>query len=89
MSDAIAISSPSGRMSKRARAAAEKRLHDALFGPEGLQPPAPTVRTPAMIRQYATFLRGLADAGMRPRAHRRLAEQMEAQAVALEQSIAP
>lgn len=36
MSDAIALSSPSGRMSKRARAAAEKRLAVALFGPNGL-----------------------------------------------------
>lgn len=33
MSDAIALSSPSGRMSKRARKAATDRLAVALFGP--------------------------------------------------------
>lgn len=32
MTDAIALSSPSGRMSKRARKAAEQRLCMALFG---------------------------------------------------------
>lgn len=36
MSDAIAIASPNGRMSKRAKEAAEKRLSEALFGPGGL-----------------------------------------------------
>lgn len=35
MSDAIAISSPNGRMSKRAHDAAMKRLAEKLFGPEG------------------------------------------------------
>ena len=34
MADAIALSSPSGRMSKRARKAANAVLGDALFGPE-------------------------------------------------------
>ena len=33
MSDAIALSSPSGRMSKRARKAAQDRITMALFGP--------------------------------------------------------
>ncbi len=36
MSEAIALASPSGKMSKRARQAAEKRLSEALFGPNGL-----------------------------------------------------
>lgn len=36
MSDAIAMSSPSGRMSKRAKSAATKALSVALFGPNGL-----------------------------------------------------
>ena len=84
MSDAIALSSPSGRMSKRARAASEKRLLDALFGPAGLQPEPPTARTPAMIRSYAAFLRGLADKGMQPRVHRREAEKLEREAAAME-----
>jgi hypothetical protein len=35
MSDAIAIASPNGRMSKRAKANATKRLGEALFGPGG------------------------------------------------------
>jgi hypothetical protein len=43
MVDAIALSSPSGRMSKRARKAAEERLANALFGPgsgfAGFNPP--------------------------------------------------
>lgn len=84
MSEAIALSSPSGRMSMRARAAAQKRLRDELFGPGGLQRPQPAARTPAMIRESAAFLRGLADAGMRPRVHRREAEKLEREADALE-----
>lgn len=85
MSDAIALSSPSGRMSKRARQAAESRLHLALFGPAGLQrdPPEPQ-RTPASLRSYAATLRDLADRGMRPRVHRKLAAEIDAQAAAME-----
>ena len=36
MVEAIALSSPSGRMSRRARKAADERLRLALFGPDGL-----------------------------------------------------
>lgn len=36
MSDAIAMGSPSGRTSKRAKTAAARRLEEALFGPGGL-----------------------------------------------------
>lgn len=38
MSDAIAMSSPNGRMSKRARKVAEKKLSTSLFGEDGLKP---------------------------------------------------
>ena len=59
MSDAIALSSPSGRMSNRARKAAHERLRLALFGPDGLQSPTvvqPDERT-VLLRQAAE-LRG-------------------------------
>lgn len=81
MGDAIALSSPSGRMSKRARTAALKRLHDELFGPEGLQPapvPQPSERE-ALLRQ-AGELRELAARGMKPRAYLRRAIALEARA---------
>ncbi len=87
MSEAIAMSSPSGRMSKRARAAAEKRLSVALFGPQGLQREPAPAKTPAYIRQYAAFLRSLADAGMKPRVHRREAERLEREANELENNL--
>jgi hypothetical protein len=80
MLDAIALSSPSGRMSKRARKAAEKRLHTALW-PDGF--PAPTCPQPSKqerLMRQAKELRDLADRGMKPRAYRRKAEQLEQQA---------
>lgn len=65
MSDAIALSSPNGRMSKRSRAAAERRLAEALFGPGGLTRekmtggPASKPDNPAdkakRLRYYATM----------------------------------
>lgn len=84
MSDAIALSSPSGRMSKRARAAAEKRLADALFGsyiPVQF-PPQPSKAE--NLRRTAARLRDLAARGMRPRANVRDAAAMEAEAARLE-----
>lgn len=87
MVEAIALSSPSGRMSKRAREAAVKRLGDALFG-EGsgfeLPPPPRTVPEAVLLREKAEWFRGLAAKGMRPRVHRREAEMLEAQASRLE-----
>ena len=41
MSEAIAMSSPSGRQSERSRQAARQRLSTALFGPGGLQKSGP------------------------------------------------
>lgn len=85
MVEAIALTSPSGKMSKRARKAAEKRLHEMLF-PDGLQlgtlPKQPTEAE--RLRRQAIELRGLANRGMKPRAYKKQAEELEAQADKLE-----
>ena len=67
MVDALALSSPSGRMSGRARKAAVKRLSVALFGPAGLAPPERPQEDPrdALLRR-ARELRELAARGMSP-----------------------
>jgi len=81
MSDAIAMSSPSGRMSKRARAAAERRLSLALFGPDGLQkkPTDQPSNRERLLRQ-AAILRGLAERGMSVKKFTKEAAKLEAQA---------
>ena len=89
MSDAIAMSSPNGRMSKRARMAADKRLSAALFGPDGLTREQltgtqTTAQQAGHRREYAQFLRQLAAGGMKPRAHIREALKLEAEAIELE-----
>lgn len=85
MSDAIALSSPSGRMSKRAREAALRRLHDALFGPDGLKgEPTPQPTEAESLRAHAKRLRELAARGMSVRKFTKAAAQAEAQADALE-----
>lgn len=58
MSEAIALSSPSGRMSKRAKIAAQNRLAEKLFGPGGLQPVEPTAeqRRCGRLAQLDTML---------------------------------
>ena len=79
MSDAIAIASPNGRMSKRAHDAACKRLALDLFGPEGLQQercPQPTARE-RLLRQAAS-LRELAARGMSSGKFNREAARLEA-----------
>jgi len=83
MSDAIALSSPNGRMSNRSRKAAERRLSLALFGPGGLvvHSPGPLSRVEAM-RQQAARLRGLADRGMNTRKNRREADGLDAEILA-------
>ena len=81
MSDAIALSSPSGRLSKRAKDKAVKRLALALFGPTGLQRPAvpqPTERE-RLLRQAAQ-LRELAARGMNRKKFIKEAERLEQQA---------
>lgn len=84
MSDAIAMTSPSGRMSKRAKAEAQKSLSLALFGPGGLQ--RPRMAQPSekeSLLTHARRLRDLAASGMRPRAFNRDADMLEAKAATL------
>lgn len=86
--DAIALSSPSGRMSQRARRAAEKRLHAALFGEhctrEDLTGEGPEVLPGVALRRSAANLRDLAARGMYPRKYPREAAKLEQQADALD-----
>ena len=86
MSDAISLSSPSGRMSSRAKKAAQERLRVALFGQTGLQrpglPPQPSPQE--RMRRQAARLRDMAARGMRPRAGPREAAMLEAKAAALD-----
>lgn len=81
--------SPSGRVSKRARAAAMKREHDRLFPPGfwDKQEPTEAERIAAEVealRRQAAQLRDLAARGMKPRAYPKLAAELEAKADALE-----
>lgn len=81
MSEAIALSSPNGRISKSARAAANKRLSEALFGPGGL--PYPSCPQPSDKEYYerkAKEFRELAAMGVQPKRMIREAEKMEAKA---------
>ena len=86
------ILSPSGRASKRARAAALAREAARLFPPGywALAEPTPAEATAARVlalRRSAATLRELAGRGMAPRKHTRAAEALEAEAAALEESI--
>lgn len=84
MSEAIAGSSPSGRMSKRARKAFERRIHDALFGTEPYDLKGETSQ-PSMRVQllaHAALLRDLAARGMSTRKFNREADRIEKQAQA-------
>jgi len=90
MSDAIALSSPSGRMSRRAREAAQRRLAADLFGPNGevwrrAEPSAQQVRAARIdsLRRHAARLLELADRGMAEPKYRREAAKATAQADAL------
>ncbi len=81
MVEAIALSSPSGRMSKRAKKAAQERLRVEIFGENGLEFPKvsqPDERT-ILLRQ-AKELRLLAQRGMKPRAYLKRAFELERQA---------
>ena len=85
MVEAIALSSPSGRMSKRARKAASDRLNAQLFPPGYWDRPEPTEADRAVqLRRTAAELRGWAERGMRPVAYRREAARLEAEADRLE-----
>ena len=74
------VLSPSGRVSKRARKAAQERMRRELFG-DGLPYPRCKQRTEAeMLMLQANRLRDLADRGMTPRAFRKEAAECEARA---------
>jgi len=74
--DAIAQSSPSGRMSKRARNAAQKRLRAELFGDMDISPKAEQPTEREVLLRQATELEGLAERGMSPRKNRREAARL-------------
>lgn len=78
MSAAIAISSPNGRMSKRAQAAARSDLRVALFGEHGMARGTPKQPTEIerLTRDAAQF-RALAANGMSPRKFIKQAERCE------------
>jgi hypothetical protein len=83
MSDAIALSSPSGRMSKRARKAAEDRLRQSLFGDssctrEDIQGTAPQPSERNKLLAQAGRLRELASRGMCVRKYTKEADRLEA-----------
>lgn len=77
MVDAIALTSPSGCMSKRARKAAEERLRQSLFG-DGLEAPrGPTINEAERLQRHVKTLRELTDRGMSPRKFRKEADKVE------------
>ena len=91
MSEAIAMSSPSGCMSKRAKAAAEKRFRKMLFGPEGLPWPGSPDRLKhkqdsrcVVLLRRAWELRELAARGMCTRKYTKEAARLEAKAAKLQ-----
>jgi hypothetical protein len=79
MSEAIAISSPNGRVSKRAKEEAVKRLHKVLFGEGGLQP-EPVAQPSERERLLAQIahLRNLAARGMSTKKFTKEADRLEA-----------
>lgn len=88
MSDAIALSSPCGRMSKRARKKASDKLGRALFG--DYDPHAKvdqtTEETCTHKLNYAKFLRDLTARGMGVRKYVKEAERIEAEVAVLRAS---
>jgi|GEM_PF-2174233 len=83
------ILSPSGRVSKRAREAAQERARREFFG-DGLA--FPTQEQPPEAERLllrAAELRVLADGGMKPRAYRRKAKELEALAAEMLVNVVP
>jgi hypothetical protein len=81
------VLSPSGRVSKRAEAAAKERIRQELFSPQGLEQPTQAAVQPSDIqalRAQAQQLRDLAARGMKPKAYAAKAAELEAQAARLE-----
>ena len=84
------ILSPSGRVSKRAEAAAKERTRRELFGEKGLERPTVPQPTEAeSLRRRAAELRSLAERGMKPKAYARKAAELEARADELEGAPGP
>lgn len=87
MSDAIALSSPCGRMSKRASEDASRRLAKALWGDhctrEDITGTAPEASRKEYLLAHAARLRALASRGMSVRKFNRDADKAEAEAAAL------
>ena len=84
MSDAIALSSPSGKISKRARRVAEEKLSKALFGDGACfrAQESVTDKRDQLLRR-AKGLRDLAARGMRARAFNAEAKRLEDEAAEL------
>ena len=77
MSEAIAQSSPSGRMSRVAKARAEERLRRSLFG-DGLPfPSCPQPTREEYLKRQIKVLRGMEDRGITPRKLRKEADNLE------------
>lgn len=72
------ILSPSGRVSKRARAAALARETARLFPPGTFGDGRPKQCERTQDLRYAAFLRELAERGVGPRKHRKEAARLEA-----------
>jgi hypothetical protein len=88
MSEAIALSSPSGSMSKRARKAAEQRLLKMLH--ESMPPPTPRDPRPGKISQLESrilILKGFVERGYRPRVHAKELAKAEAELSELKESM--
>jgi hypothetical protein len=83
--DAIALSSPSGRMSKRAREAALARIRQQLFaGVDITGGPTPQPSEAERLRRHADRLDDLANRGMSARKYRREAAAARERAAELE-----
>jgi len=82
MVEAIALSSPSGKMSKRSRDVCIERLRIELFGKDGIKNPecSQPPRWEVLMRQ-AKQLRDLALRGMNVRSYLKKANQLEQQAI--------
>ncbi len=84
MLEAIAISSPSGHIPKRALREAQERIRQSLFGDGLAWPKCPEPPKAVTLRRQAATLRGLAERGMKPRAYLKRAIALEAEANALD-----
>ena len=78
--DAIALSSPSGRMSKRSLRAAQERIRHNLFGDAIPKPCAVQPTQYETLMRQAQELRDLALRGMKPRAYAKKAAALELEA---------